>query len=220
MVTEQERESTTELREGPDPGDTRALILHTATALFLEHGYAAVSMSQIVDEVSKVRKLSKPAIYYHFADKKALFMAVVLDVLERGGRAITAAGATEGDLATRVAALARTVTGGHGFMNFRTSLSEFDQEDLKAFGRARSEYLFGPLVAAFARFAEQGELRADIAPATAALSLMGITHTLTASGQHTELPGEIGAMAADILLHGVAAPPGGHGRAVESDPDG
>src|SRR5947199_10179080 len=113
------------IAESVDPGDTRALILHTASTLFMQHGYAAVSMSQIVEEVSKVRKLSKPAIYYHFADKEALFMAVLLDSLERCGRAITAASATEGDLATRVTALVRALPNGQSIMiSFRSAFRE------------------------------------------------------------------------------------------------
>src|SRR4051794_37184548 len=99
--------------ETVDPGDTPALILHIAARLFMQHGYAAVSMSQIVEEVSKVRKLSKPAIYYHFADKEALFMAVLLNSLERCGQAITAASATEGGLPTRGAGLAAPLPRGN-----------------------------------------------------------------------------------------------------------
>lgn len=193
-----------------DPGDTRALILHTAARLFMQHGYAAVSMSQIVEEVSKVRKLSKPAIYYHFDDKEALFMAVLLDSLERCGRAIAAAGETDGDLATRVAALAAALPGGNSHMlAFRSALGQLDGQARERFLKARHASLFAPLVAAFERIAARGELRAGMSPVIAATALIGITHTLSFSEAVAGIGGDLPAVAADLLLNGIAAREGG-----------
>lgn len=53
--------------------DTRQLILQAALRRFAESGYAATSIQQIVDDA----KVSKPALYYHFADKAALFKALM-----------------------------------------------------------------------------------------------------------------------------------------------
>ena len=53
--------------------DTRQHILQAALKLFADGGYAATSIQQIVDGA----KVSKPALYYHFADKAALFQALV-----------------------------------------------------------------------------------------------------------------------------------------------
>jgi AcrR family transcriptional regulator len=221
MSAEQTLDRTAIPPESVDPGDTQALILRTAAALFFQHGYAAVSMSQIVEEVSKVRKLSKPAIYYHFADKEALFMAVLLEAMEEGGRAITAASATEGDLTARVVALARIFPRGHGFiLNFRAAISAFDGEARERFTQARNTLLSAPLVAAFEEFAARGELRPGIAPATAALALMGITHMLAVSEMKAGIDGDVAALAADILLNGIAASEGGCRGPAEPDPDG
>ncbi|HZI33600.1 MAG TPA: TetR/AcrR family transcriptional regulator [Candidatus Binatia bacterium] len=53
--------------------DTRQLILRAALKRFADAGYAATSVQQIVDDA----KVSKPALYYHFADKAGLFQALV-----------------------------------------------------------------------------------------------------------------------------------------------
>ncbi len=53
--------------------DTRQQILRAALKRFADAGYAATSVQQIVDDA----KVSKPALYYHFADKAGLFQALV-----------------------------------------------------------------------------------------------------------------------------------------------
>ena len=62
--------------------DTRQLLLRAALKHFANSGYAATSVQDIVDEA----QLSKPALYYHFKDKAALFQALVHEALERLAR--------------------------------------------------------------------------------------------------------------------------------------
>jgi TetR/AcrR family transcriptional regulator len=52
---------------------TRQLLLQAALRSFAERGYAATSVQEIVDAA----KVSKPALYYYFADKAQLFLALV-----------------------------------------------------------------------------------------------------------------------------------------------
>jgi AcrR family transcriptional regulator len=52
---------------------TRTQILRAALKHFADAGYAATSVQQIVGDA----KVSKPALYYHFRDKAALFEALV-----------------------------------------------------------------------------------------------------------------------------------------------
>jgi AcrR family transcriptional regulator len=52
---------------------TRRRILRAALKHFANAGYAATSVQQIVGDA----KVSKPALYYHFRDKAALFAALV-----------------------------------------------------------------------------------------------------------------------------------------------
>jgi len=56
-----------------DVTDTRQLILRAALKRFADAGYAATSVQDIVGDA----KVSKPALYYHFADKAGLFQALV-----------------------------------------------------------------------------------------------------------------------------------------------
>lgn len=206
MSVREAPEQLEEFREAVDPADTRALILHTAMELFLKHGYAAVSINQIIEEVSKVRKLTKPTIYYYFADKEALFVAVLLESIEQRGRQITEASKIEGDLATRVAALAWALRGGYSFMvTLRSALSELQEESRAQFMRARDASVFAPLVAAFEQFAAQGDLRPGITPRVAATALVGLSHSLSLSDSLTGVEVDVPALTAEILLNGIAA---------------
>lgn len=55
------------------PEQTVQLILDTASTLFLQKGYDKTTLQDIIDAT----KLSKGAIYHHFASKEAIIIAVV-----------------------------------------------------------------------------------------------------------------------------------------------
>ncbi|MQA63645.1 MAG: TetR family transcriptional regulator [Actinophytocola sp.] len=55
---------------------TRATLVETARALFAERGYANVP----ADEIVSAAGVTRGALYHHFADKKALFLAVFEDL--------------------------------------------------------------------------------------------------------------------------------------------
>ncbi|MDN5918013.1 MAG: TetR/AcrR family transcriptional regulator [Pseudonocardia sp.] len=57
---------------------TRDAVLDSAARLFVEHGYGATSL----DEVAAAARVTKGAIYHHFANKAAL-MTALIDRLER-----------------------------------------------------------------------------------------------------------------------------------------
>lgn len=57
---------------------TRAALLATARALFAEKGYAATGTEEVVARAA----VTRGALYYHFADKQALFTAVVEQVAQ------------------------------------------------------------------------------------------------------------------------------------------
>lgn len=58
--------------------DRRTEIVRVATALFLEKGYAAASLSRIADEVG----IRKASLYHHYPSKEALFVACATDGFE------------------------------------------------------------------------------------------------------------------------------------------
>ncbi len=53
--------------------DTRQTILNVAMVLFSEKGFDSVSMRNIADKVN----ISPPALYNHFKDKQAMYLAVI-----------------------------------------------------------------------------------------------------------------------------------------------
>jgi AcrR family transcriptional regulator len=206
MAVGQATERTHGTRQSNEGGDTPALILRTAEGLFMEHGYAAVSMNQIVEEICKTRKLSKPAIYYHFADKEALFIAVLDHFIERRARAIAAAGAIDGDFASRVSALAAAMaTGREYFMVVRSAMGELGPEFRTRFRHAMHAELDEPVVRVFQYAADRGELRRGITPAIAASTLIGIVAHLSFRESLDGAGRDIPALAADILLNGITA---------------
>jgi len=163
-------------RGDDDTRDTRTLILQTAEELFIRHGYAAVSMKTLVEEVSEVRKLSKPAIYYHFADKETLFVAVVRALCERLGRDLEAA-ATTGDAPARVRAVVTAMCRSQ-VKNFPRLFADADEhlrETLHSqFGAILQQYVIAPLERCFARLAQEGALRPGITPPIAIAALIGL----------------------------------------------
>ena len=71
---------------------TRAALLEEATTLFAERGYAGTSL----EDVASASRVTRGAVYHHFASKKALFEAV-LDRQEARVTAEVAAAASGAD---------------------------------------------------------------------------------------------------------------------------
>ncbi len=64
-----------------DGAQTAERILHEAHRLFMERGFAGVSMNDVVAHIG----ITKPTLYYHYADKEALYAAVIARVLTQMG---------------------------------------------------------------------------------------------------------------------------------------
>jgi TetR/AcrR family transcriptional regulator len=75
-------------------GETRQEILRAALKHFAHGGYAATSVQQIVDAA----KVSKPTLYYYFADKAELFQALVNEAHDERYRLLQEAAARAGDV--------------------------------------------------------------------------------------------------------------------------
>ncbi|MEU8041445.1 TetR/AcrR family transcriptional regulator [Streptosporangium sp. NPDC049078] len=67
--------------------ETRRALVTEARALFARHGYAAVSLAQIVGAAA----VTKGALYHHFESKADLFHAVVEQVQQEVGERVAAA---------------------------------------------------------------------------------------------------------------------------------
>jgi AcrR family transcriptional regulator len=105
-------------------GEVDARILDAARRVFLERGLAGAS----IDEIAALARAGKPSIYARFADKEALFGAVVLNncatAIERFGSNVPA-GATMGDrLASLGAMVLHWMLAGDTLDLMRMSISE------------------------------------------------------------------------------------------------
>ena len=69
-----------------DGQQTSERILSTAHRLFMERGYVGVSINDVVQAVG----ITKPTLYYHYADKEALYTAVATRALELMGEELRA----------------------------------------------------------------------------------------------------------------------------------
>jgi AcrR family transcriptional regulator len=99
--------------DGVEGSDSRHRILRAAYPLFVERGYAAVSMQEIADAVP----IHKATLYHHFQNKDDLFLAVVrMAMTQRHSQIETfiQEGGTAADQLTKV-----------GLLAFRDSQSEF-----------------------------------------------------------------------------------------------
>jgi AcrR family transcriptional regulator len=72
---------------------TNAALVESAAACFYEQGYAATSL----DEVARRARVTKGAIYHHFASKRDLFMAVLEQKEEEGAGKVAAVAAAATD---------------------------------------------------------------------------------------------------------------------------
>ncbi|HET9052263.1 MAG TPA: helix-turn-helix domain-containing protein, partial [Candidatus Dormibacteraeota bacterium] len=81
---------------------TRSRLLRLAGDLFARRGYAGVSMR----DVAVAAGVTKPALYYHFRDKDALFTECLLTQQGALGRLVDAAIASPAAIEDRVSFVA------------------------------------------------------------------------------------------------------------------
>ncbi len=79
-------------------GETRQLILRAALKRFAHSGYAATSVQQIVGDA----QVSKPTLYYYFADKAKLFQALVNEAHDERYRLLQEAAARANDVRSQL----------------------------------------------------------------------------------------------------------------------
>ena len=93
----------------PINAPTAVKIVDAAGHLFMQRGYKAVSITDIV----KAAEVTKPTLYYYFADKEELFVQMGLRVMAEMGERMQAATAIPGSTAERLQALAAVLMADH-----------------------------------------------------------------------------------------------------------
>lgn len=76
----------------------RVKLLRAAVELFTTRGYATTSVREIVEGAG----VTKPALYYHFASKEGIYLAILEDLQRRLDEVVAAHHASSGTVRSRV----------------------------------------------------------------------------------------------------------------------
>ncbi|UJL46164.1 TetR/AcrR family transcriptional regulator [Virgibacillus sp. NKC19-16] len=182
----------------------RELILTTAQRLFMEKGYRAVTTREIAKECN----ITQPALYYHFADKETLYIAM----LERFVAIIQAQleSVPKDTVAQRLEAMLEVLSKEHPtsiMMMVHDILVEFKEDNRRHIYYLWKQTYLNPFVNLFEDMKEDGTLRENISPEEAArfcLLTMGQTMS-TWENKPQSLAGQY-TLLVDLILHGTKAP--------------
>ena len=188
---------------------TRDRVLRLADALFARRGYAAVSMR----DVALAAGVTKPALYYHFRDKDALFTECLLVHQLQLGERLRAALDDDEPVASRAAAAAEVILTGAAHNPARTRSDVV--EHLSETERHRIDVSFAdnvmlPLVRLFEEARVAGSLREGVDPQVVAVALVAVcTASLPGLNGNDTLDSEVAAalagQVADLVLNGSLA---------------
>ncbi len=193
--------------DSPAPLSSRQRIVATARALFVERGYASVSMQQIADATG----LRKASLYHHFKSKEALFSAVMAAEMDRilvDFADVEDVDGTIGEQLERIALINyRQFAQPELFQlakDFFQHVSEADHEEV----HTRLREMEGFFAALFARAIERGELDA-IDPHHAATMFFHMMMALANDPNDFRVvsppPAEAAAkLVSHVMLHGIA----------------
>ncbi len=188
---------------------TRDRILRLADALFAEHGYARVSMRLVATAAG----VTKPALYYHFRNKDALFEECVLATQKHMGEMLREAASASGSLEERVTAVAQILLTGspHHPVLIQNDIAEhLPAEVRERLDRGFQENVIAPLSGLFAEAGSRGELRPEVSDEVAANSILGVCMAflpVTSPGVSGMAAAPSAGIIADVVLHGVSGPP-------------
>lgn len=192
-----------------ETSESRVRILDVAHALFVEHGYRAVSMQQIAAAAC----IKKPTLYHHFRDKEALFVAVMDLMMDRSHDAIARAidsGTTLREQLRNIATQAFSSTR-HNFGRLYVDLNEQVSSESREWLRARHEPVWTLLQPAIRAAIASGEVReVDEAFASKLFFTMIWGHIWHASAQADQLDAEYAARLVDMFMDGLSTRPAAH----------
>jgi len=153
-------------REDGRSARKRQAVMRAATELFLARGYQATSM----DDIAAAAAVSKPTVYRHFTDKERLFVAIVLDTLDRIGdpfrdqvHALATSAAVEADLRALAGSYLETVTRPEVIRLRRLVVGEAGRlpELARAYHERAAARTLASLAEGFAGLDRRGALRVD-----------------------------------------------------------
>jgi AcrR family transcriptional regulator len=188
---------------------TRDRVLRLADALFARRGYAAVSMR----DVALAAGVTKPALYYHFRDKDALFTECLLVHHMQFGERLREAIEASDSLAPRVTAAALALISGAAHHPARTHsdvVEHLPEPERLRIDASFADNVMSPLTRLFDQALGERQLRPGVSPTLAAVALVAVcTSGLPgADGPGPPDPAVAAALAAqiaDLLLQGASA---------------
>jgi AcrR family transcriptional regulator len=193
---------------------TATKILHTAARLFMQRGYRAVSVNDIVHAA----EVTKPTLYYHFADKEELFVQMGLQMLAKMHGRMQAALAGKTGSAARLRALAEVLlTGVEGDIKMmRREMEEhLSLEARQRMNAAFFQHLFTPVLQVMQTGLDDGEMaRHNAAELTWLFLGMMSGFRGEQGGQRSEegfAPDFSAETLVTLFLHGTGAPGGNTG---------
>jgi AcrR family transcriptional regulator len=145
-------------------------IIETAAHLFMQRGYSAVSVNDIV----RAAEITKPTLYYHFSDKAELFVQMGICLLHMMYERMQAALQGRSTCRERLLAIADVLIyerdGDMKMMRHEMS-QHLSGEQQARIAAAFQEYLFGPLSDEMRRHRDAGFLDGTSAEELASLFL-------------------------------------------------
>jgi len=195
--------------------DMSTLILDQASQLFEQRGYAAVSMREICAACG----VTKPTLYYYFADKEALYVATLLRRLT-GFRDTLEPQTPDESVTARLTRLAALIL---DQMHTNVDVMMRDMENItnpahhQTLGAAFGRELYGPVLGAMASGIQGGELRPGD-PALYTKTYLGLLNAFVVEPAREgggppavewvslpTAPGPRAALVMDLLFHGIGS---------------
>lgn len=187
----------------PAPDTTRARILTEAARLFVASGYHGVSMREVAAAVG----VTKPALYHHYADKEALFLAMLEGTLAGLSRLVAHAGAQAGirtQLDTLVGDLLASAPEQRVGLQLAGELRHVSPERRAAFEGEYRQVWMGGLSRVIEAAVERGELRGDLPPAVLTRALLALLYPLVTGAPPADPQGTARALLS-VYLDGAAS---------------
>ncbi len=194
-----------------DSSITRDRIIEQATRLFVSRGYHAMSMREIAEAVG----VTKAALYYHFSDKEALFVAVLTASLDRLEAILRTARATGRTAREQVREMLNGIFAQSPEQRAivrvaRQEMAALSQETLEQFGRLYYAKFVGQVEAILADGVARRELR-ELDPRQTTWLLMGMVYPLLDAAPTGDAGAEESALALalTVFFDGVGCQPAG-----------
>jgi len=200
-------------RTKEDAEITRQQLLKAATKVFAEKGYAATRLSDIADEAN----VTRGAIYWHFENKKNLFIALfkervspifelVAQAIEENNRPLAKIEKLTTVLFDKMACDQEIKRDQQ--LEFMEMKVRGDFPEIKEYMKAHAEKLNSAMLKIIIAGMESGEIRTDISPqaicSTLVTSFIGFGHLQSDVGPSPVFKG-YGKENIDILMKGIRA---------------